>query len=108
MSWCCYRECPSNCNSSDCNCPCHQDSLEDDNSDNSDDWDSEKMEELCPYDECRRDCFGYSEDCNCPCHQDILEAWYRAEQDAEALAAEIAAAEGNSAKEDNSSSGQSK
>ena len=107
MSWCCHRECPSDCNESDCNCPCHQDALEDANSEHTDGWDSEEMEGLCPHYTCRKDCYGYSDDCNCPCHQDALEASCRAEQEAEALEAELVALE-NSAKQENSSDHQSK
>ena len=93
---------------SDCNCPCHQDALEDANNEHSEDWDSEEMEGLCPHYTCRNDCNGYSDDCNCPCHQDALEARCRAEREAEALAAELAALEGNSAEEGNSTEDQSK
>ena len=103
MSWCNYRECPSDCGESDCNCPCHQDALEDAKSEH-----SEEMEELCPYDECRKDGYGYSDDCNCPCHQDALESQCCAEWEAEAMAAELAALEGNSGEEGSSSDEQSK
>ena len=106
MSWCCYRECPSDCMESDCNCPCHQDALEDANSE---DANNEEMEEgLCPHHTCRNDCSGYSDDCNCPCHQDALEAWCRAERGAEATAAELAALKENSAEKRNASEDQSK
>ena len=105
MSWCSYQECPSDCTEADCNCPCHQDALDDADSDS---WDSEEMEGLCPHYTCRKECGGYSDDCNCPCHQDELEAWCRAEREAEALAAELAATERNSEEEGNSSDEQSK
>ncbi len=108
MSRCNYRECPSDCGESDCNCPCHQDALEDAKSEHNDDWNSKEMEELCPYDECRKDCYGYSDDCNCPCHQDALESQCCAEWEAEAMAAELAALEGNSGEEGSSSDEQSK
>jgi len=102
MSWCSYGQCPSDCIESSCDCPCHE---EDANSEN-----SEEMEELCPYDECRKDCYGYSDDCNCPCHQDALEACCRAEDEAaaEAMTSELTALEENSAKEENSGDNKSK
>ena len=87
MSACSYGECPSDCGESDCNCPCHQDALEDAKSESGDDCNSEKFEGLCSYYECREDCYGYSDDCNCPCHQDDLEAWCSAECEAEPCAA---------------------
>ena len=60
------------------------------------------------YYECRKDCYGYSDDCNCPCHQDALESQCCAESAAEAMAAELAALEGNSEEERSSSDEQSK
>ena len=104
MSWCCYQECPNDCNETDCNCPCHQDRLEDAHSAHSGDWDHEEMQGMCPHETCRKDCCGHGEDCSCPCHQDELEALSFAEYESDALAAE----EGISTDDGNSSDGQSK
>ncbi len=94
MSWCSYGQCPSDCIEYSCDCPCLEDDV---NSEN-----SEEMEELCPYDEYRNDCYGFSDDCNCPCHQDALEACCRGEHEAaeEAMTSELTALEENSAKEE--------
>ena len=91
----------------DCNCPCHQEAFEDDQSKHSDSLDSGVMEGMCPYYMCSWECCGYFDDCNCPCHQDILEALCHAERVADPLTAEIEVLEGNSTKEENSSDDQS-